>query len=67
MRTNVVTIEDGEVFTYPLRSRPAAALVTALRAKSQGIEIVNEAGEAGLARAAQIMLAQASPPDPEGE
>lgn len=67
MRTNVVTIEDDEVFTYPLRGRPAAALVAALRAKSPGIEIVNEAGEAGLERAVQILLAQASPPDPEGE
>lgn len=67
MRTNVVTIEDGEVFTYPLRGRPAAALVAALRAKSPGIDIVNEAGEAGLARAVQILLAQASPSDAGGE
>ncbi|MGK2909403.1 MAG: hypothetical protein ACSLE1_06350, partial [Sphingobium sp.] len=43
-RTNVITIEDGEVYTYPLKGRPAATLIAAIRAKKPDIEIVNETG-----------------------
>ncbi|CUS43653.1 hypothetical protein J2X47_003693 [Sphingomonas sp. BE270] len=59
-RTNVITIEDGEVYTYPLKGRPAATLIAAIRAKKPDIEIVNETGEAGLARAVRVLLAKAS-------
>ena len=59
-RTNVITIEDGEVYTYPLKGRPAATLIAAIRAKKPNIEIVNETGEAGLARAVRVLLAKAS-------
>lgn len=58
--TNVITIEDGEVYTYPLKGRPAATLIAAIRAKKPDIEIVNETGEAGLARAVRVLLAKAS-------
>lgn len=67
MRTNIVTIEDGEVYTYPLKGRSGAALVAVLRAKKPDIEVVNETGEAGLARAVHVLLAQASLPDPGDE
>ncbi|CAH0354500.1 hypothetical protein [Sphingobium sp. CECT 9361] len=59
-RTNVITIEDGEVYTYPLKGRPAATLIAAIRAKKPDIEIVNETGGAGLARAVRVLLAKAS-------
>lgn len=59
-RTNVITIEDGKVYTYPLKGRPAATLIAAILAKKPDIEIVNETGEAGLARAVRVLLAKAS-------
>lgn len=59
-RTNVIMIEDGEVYTYPLKGRHAATLIAAIRAKKPDIEIVNETGEAGLARAVRVLLAKAS-------
>ena len=65
LRTNIVTIEDGEVYTYPLKRRPAAALISAIRSKKPGIEIVNESGEPGLVRAAHILLAKAAVADSE--
>lgn len=65
LRTNVVTIENGDVYSYPLKGRPVAALISAIRAKKSDIEIVNEAGEPGLARAVQILLAKEAAPDPE--
>lgn len=65
LRTNVVTIENGDVYSYPLKGRPFAALSSAIRAKKPDIEIVNEAGEPGLARAVQVLLAKEAAPDPE--
>lgn len=59
LRTNIVAIEDGEVYTYALKGRPAAAMIAAIRARKPGIEIVNETGEPGLIRAVGILTAQA--------
>jgi len=67
LRTKIVTIEDGDVFTYPLKGRPAAGLIAAVRAKKPNCEIVNETGDAGLARAVEILLANAVRPDPGDE
>lgn len=63
LRTNVVTIEDGEVYSYPLKRRAVTALVAVIRAKKPGIEFVNETGQPGLARAVQILLAKSNPDD----
>jgi hypothetical protein len=57
LRTHIVTIEDGTVYTYPLKGRPAQVLTAAIRAKKPSAEIVNETGQAGLARAVQMLLA----------
>lgn len=65
LRASIVTIEDGEVYTYPLKRRPAAALMSAIRAKKPDIEIVNETGEPGLVRAVHILLAKADVADSE--
>ncbi len=43
-----------------MKGRPAATLIAAIRAKKPDIEIVNETGEAGLARAVRVLLAKAS-------
>ncbi len=63
LRTNVVTIEDGEVYTYPLKGRPVAALMSSIRAKKPDIEFVNETGEPGLVRAVQLLLAKSDSED----
>jgi hypothetical protein len=59
LRTHIVTIEDGMVYTYPMKGRPAQVLAAAIRAKKPSAEIINEAGDVGLARAAQLLLANA--------
>lgn len=58
LRTNVVTIENGDVFIYPLKGRAVAALISAIRAKKPDIEILNESGDTGLRRAVQILRAK---------
>ncbi len=62
-RSNVVTIEDDEVYTYPLKGRTVSALISAIRARKPGIEIVNETGNPGLIRAVRILLAKADAAD----
>lgn len=59
LRTHIVTIEDGVVYTYPLKGRPAAVIAAAIRAKKPDVEIVNEAGEPGIALVVQLLLAVA--------
>ncbi|KEQ53761.1 hypothetical protein [Sphingobium chlorophenolicum] len=59
LRTHVITIEDGDVYTYPLKGRPAAALMSAIRARKAGVEFLNETGAAGLRRAVQLLMAKA--------
>lgn len=60
LRTHIVTIEDGAVYTYPLRGRPAVVIAAAIRAKKPDAEIVNDAGEPGIARAVQLLLTAAA-------
>ncbi|EZP69784.1 hypothetical protein BV96_03832 [Sphingomonas paucimobilis] len=65
LRSNIITIEGGAVYTYALKGRPAAAVIAAVRARKPDIGVVNEMGEPGLARAVQILLAQADAADAE--
>jgi len=59
LRTHVITIEEGEVFSYPLKGRAASALMSAIRGHKSRVEFINETGEAGIARAVQILLTKA--------
>lgn len=58
LRTNIITIEDGKVYTYPLKKRPIATAIAALRTKIPRIEILNETGDDGLRRAVAILSEQ---------
>jgi len=60
LRTHIVTIEDDAVYSYPLKGRPAVVIAAAIRAKKPDAEIVNDAGEAGIARAVQLLLTVAA-------
>lgn len=60
LRTNVITIEGGKVYTYPLKKRLVAAVIAAIRTKKPQIEILNETGDQGLRRAVHILSAQIS-------
>jgi hypothetical protein len=60
LRTNVITIEDGQVYTYPLKQRPGATVIAAIRTKKPQIEILNETGDHGLRRAVHILSEQSS-------
>jgi len=66
LRTHVLTIEDGEVYSFALKGRPADAVITAIRQSKPHIDIVNEAGEAGLVRAVAILLAKPDAADADG-
>ena len=57
LRTNLVTIERGQILQYPLRSRPLAIVVRAVRATNPDAVIVNDAGDAVFARALDVLLA----------
>ena len=56
LRTNIVTIEDGAVYSYPLKKRPAEPLIAAIRSKKPTAEILNGADEATLLKAARLTL-----------
>ncbi len=58
LRTNIVTIEEGTVYTYPLKGRPPAAVIAAIRRTKPAVEIVNDAGEPSIAKAVDLLLAQ---------
>ncbi len=60
LRTNVITIEDGQVYTYPLKKRPLTSVIAAIRAKNPQIEFLNETGGDGLKRAVGILAAQST-------
>lgn len=64
-RTRIITIEDGKVYTYPLKKRPAARVIAAIKAKTPDVEIVNETGEEGLKRAVRFLLEQSALADAE--
>lgn len=60
LRSNVITIEDGQIYTYPLKKRPVAAVIAAIRTKKPQIEILNETPDDGLRRAVHILSEQSS-------
>lgn len=64
-RTRIITIEDGKVYTYPLKKRPAAHVIAAIKARKPAVEIINETGDEGLKRAVRILLDQATTADGE--
>lgn len=55
LRTRLVTIEGGNVFSYPLGSRSVAALAQAVLAKNPQAEVVNLGGQAMLRKAVKIL------------
>ncbi len=57
LRTNLVTIEKGQILQYPLRKRPLAIVARAVRATNPDAVIVNDAGEDVFARALDVLLA----------
>ncbi|AMK23248.1 MULTISPECIES: hypothetical protein [Sphingomonadaceae] len=57
LRTNLVTIENGQIFQYPLRKRPIEIVVRAVRATNPAAIVVNDAGDDVLDEALAILLA----------
>ena len=57
LHTNLVRIERGQVFQYPLRKRPLAIVARAVRATNPDAVIVNDAGDDVFARALDVLLA----------
>ena len=57
LRTNLVTIESGQILQYPLRKRPLALVARAVRATNSEAVIVNDAGDEVFARAMDVLLA----------
>lgn len=58
LRTSVITIESGAVYTYPLKGRPAAAVIAAIRKSKPGAEILNDGADAVITRAVELLLAR---------
>lgn len=56
LRTNIITIEDGAVYSYPLKKRPAEPLITAIATRRPTAEILNGADAVTLLRAARLVL-----------
>jgi len=57
LRTNLITIERGQIFQYPLRGRPIETIVGAVRATNADAIVVNGAASDAFARALDILLA----------
>lgn len=58
-RTNLVTIERGQIFQYPLRKRPLAVVTRAVLATNPDAVVVNGADDARLREAVDILIAAA--------
>lgn len=56
LRTNLITIENGQILQYPLRKRPLAIVARAVRVTNPEAVIVNDAGEDVRARALGLLL-----------
>ena len=57
LHTNLVTIERDQIMQYPLRKRPLAIIIRAVRATNPDAVIVNDAGDAVFSRALDVLLA----------
>lgn len=60
LRTQLVTIEGGQVFSYALRKQPVTLVAKAVLARRPEAEIVNLGGEPALKRAVRILLDQSA-------
>lgn len=58
MRTNLVTIERGQIYQYPLRKRPIETIAQAVRATNPDAIVVNDAGDDVRTQALDILCAQ---------
>lgn len=56
LRTNLVTIERGQIFQYPLRKRPLALVAGAVTATNPQAVVVNSAGDDVFGQALTILL-----------
>lgn len=56
LRTSIVTIENGAVYSYPLKKRAAATVIAAIRSKSPAAEILNGGDDAAVRKAARLVL-----------
>lgn len=59
LRTNLVTIERGQIFQYPLRRRPLDLVARAVTATNPAAVIVNGGGDEVIRQALAILLAAA--------
>lgn len=57
LRTNLVTIERGQVFQYPLRKRPLAIVMRAVIATNPAAMVVNGTDDDVLRQAVEILVA----------
>lgn len=61
-RTNLVVIDEGKVWSYPLKGRPAAMVAAAVRRAKPDARIVND-DDAAIDAAVAIMIAEAGTAD----
>lgn len=59
LRANLMTIERGQIFQYPLRKRPLAIITGAITATNPDAVIINGADDAVLRQAVDILIAAA--------
>ena len=57
LRTNLITIERGQIFQYPLRKRPLDLVMRAVIATNPAAVIVNTGGDEVVREALAILLA----------
>ncbi len=57
LRTNLITIERGQIFQYPLRKRPLDLVARAVTATNRQAVIVNGGGDDAIQQALAILLA----------
>ena len=67
LRTQIVVIDDGQVYAYPLKGRKAALVGARVTLQRPSAEIVNDAGDAVLARAVRLLLDNARQADVDAE
>lgn len=57
LRTNIITIENGSVYSYPLKGRPPAAVASAIRKTNPAAEIVYDSESPAFESALVLLLA----------
>lgn len=67
LRTQLVVIDDGQVYSYPLKGRQVALVGTRVTQQRPSAQIVNDAGAAVLARAVRLLLDNARQADVDAE